>query len=243
MSPFEKNTLVVVSHYNARGKEDLQALLNQLEPLAPNILVVINDDNHQGPAEFLSGMQTPCLRRTNTGMNIGGWNEAFQQRPDFEHYIFLQDECHIVANDFLSAYVERLKEPEIGMIGESLSPQWNRPWAEIASSNLNYPVQITPGSPAMMRTAFYLACLHNWGISPGITGAHLRALVWAFRRATLQRIKAFPIGRTKEECIAAEIATSKWVEQHGGRIAQVGSKPFQYIQHKEWRVDGSHKRS
>jgi len=66
-------------------------------------------------------------------------------------------------------------------------------------------------------------------------------LVWAFRRDTLQRIKAFPIGRTKEECIAAEIATSKWVEQHGGRIAQVGPLPFQYIQHKEWRVDGSHK--
>jgi hypothetical protein len=174
-------------------------------------------------------------------MNIGGWNEAFQQRPDFERYIFLQDECRIVANDFLSAYVDRLKDPEIDMLGENLNPQWNRPWAEIASSGLNYPVHITPGSPAIMRTAFYLACLHNWGISPGTNGAHLRALVWAFRRDTLQRIKAFPIGRTKEECIAAEIATSKWVEQHGGRIAQVGPLPFQYIQHKEWRVDGSHK--
>ena len=243
MSPFEKNTLVVVSHYNARGKEDLQALLNQLEPLAPNILVVINDDNHQGPAEFLPGMQTPCLRRENTGMNIGGWNEAFQQRPDFEHYFFLQDECCIVANDFLSAYVDRLKNHEIGMLGESLNPQWSRPWAEITSSALNYPVQITPGSPAMMRTAFYLACLQNWGISSGTTGAHLRALVWAFRRETLEKIKAFPIGRNKEECIAAEIATSKWVEQHGGRIAQVGSTPFQFIHHKEWRADGQHKRS
>ena len=241
MSQFAKNTLVVVSHYNARAKEDLQLLLNQLEPLAPNILVVINDDNHHGPVEFLSDMPTPCLRRTNTGMNIGGWNEAFQQQPDFEHYVFLQDECRIVANDFLSAYVDRLKEPEIGMIGESLNPQWNRPWAEIASSTLNYPVQITPGSPAMMRTAFYLACLNNWGISPGTTGAHLRALVWAFRHDTLEKIKAFPIGRTKEECIAAEIAISKSVEQHGERIAQVGSAPFQYIQHKEWRVDGTHK--
>jgi len=243
MSQFEKNTLVVVSHYNARGKEDLQALLNQLEPLAPHILVVINEDHHQGPAEFLPGMPTPCLRRTNTGMNIGGWNEAFQQRPDFEHYIFLQDECRIVANDFLSVYEDRLKEPGIDMIGESLNPQWNRPWAEIASSNLNYPVHITPGSPAMMRTAFYLACLNNWGISPGTTGAHLRSLVWAFRHDTLERIKAFPIGRNKEECIAAEIATSKSVEQLGGRIAQVGSAPFQYIQHKEWRADGSHKQS
>ena len=243
MSQFAKDTLVVVSHYNARTKEDLQLLLNQLEPLAPNILVVINDDNHKGPAEFLSGMQTPCLRRANTGMNIGGWNEAFQQRPDFDHYIFLQDECRIVANDFLTIYEDRLKEPEIGMLGESLNPQWNRPWAEIASSGLNYPVHITPGSPAMMRTAFYLACLQNWSISPGTTGAHLRALVWAFRRDTLQKIKAFPIGRNKEECIAAEIATSKWVEQHGGRIAQVGSKPFQYIQHKEWRIDGNHKQA
>jgi len=241
MSQLEKNTLVVVSHYSARGDEDLRALLNQLEPLAPHILVVINDDHHQGPAEFVFGMPTPCLRRANTGMNIGGWNEAFQQRPDFDHYIFLQDECRVVANDFVSVYEDRLNEPGIGMLGESLSPQWNRPWAEIASSHLNYPVQITPGSPAMLRTAFYLACLHNWGISPGTSGAHLRALVWAFKRDTLEKIKAFPIGRNKEECIAAEIATSKWVEQHGGRIAQVGSTPFQFIQHKEWRADGTHK--
>lgn len=238
MSQFAKNTLVVVSHYNARAKEDLQLLLNQLKPLAPHILVVINDDNHHGPVEFLSDMPTPCLRRTNTGMNIGGWNEAFQERPDFEHYIFLQDECRIVDNDFLAVYEDRLKAPEIGMIGESLNPQWSRPWAEITSSALNYPVQITPGSPAMMRTAFIIGCLQNWSISPGPTGAHLRALVWAFRRDMLFKIKAFPMGRNKEECIAAEIGTSKLVEQHGGHIAQVGSVPFEYIQHKERRVDG-----
>lgn len=234
-------TLVVVSHYMARPKVDLYALVSQLKSLTSDILVVINEDAHHGPAEWLHGMEVPCLKRENTGMNIGGWNEAYKQLPDFDHYIFLQDECRIVDKNFLNAYRERLSEPQIGMVGESINPQWDRLWSELSASPLNYPVQITPGAPPMLRTAFYLACLQNWSIHPGQTGSHLRALAWGLSGSILRAMNGFQLGRNKEECIAAEIAASKSVEQLGSRIVQVNEKPFKYIQHKEWKADGTHK--
>jgi hypothetical protein len=216
-------------------------LLAQLKPITSNILVVINDDAHRGPAQWLQGMDVPSLVRENTGMNIGGWNEAYQQQPDFDSYIFLQDECVIRNPDFLLAYQERLSEPGIGMIGESLNPQWDRSWSDLSSSPLNYPVQITPTAPPMLRTAFYLACLQNWGISPGHTGSHLRALAWGLPATMLTAIHGFQSGRNKEECIAAEIAASKSVEQQGAQVVQVNEAPFKFIQHKEWKSDGSGK--
>jgi len=244
MSQCEKNTLVVVSHYNARGKEDLQALLSQLEPLAPQILVVINDDHHQGPAEFVPGMPTPCLRRANTGMNIGGWNEAFQQRPDFEHYIFLQDECRIKDSSFVEAYTSQLTIDGMGLLGECLNPRWSAQWDELEGNNLfNFPIQITPNSPPIMSIKFYKSCMESWGIPQGSTGRHLRALIWAISNETLTKINPFPVGRIREECIAAEIAISKKVEQFSLRVEQIDLLPFKFIEHKEWRIDGSKKKN
>lgn len=241
MNTTSTRTLVVVSHYMARPKDDLQALLTQLKPITSDILVVVNDDAHRGPVQWLQGTDVPSLNRENTGMNIGGWNEAYQQQPDFDQYIFLQDECRIVNNDFLLAYQERLSEPGIGMIGESLNSQWDRSWSDLSASPLNYPVQITPAAPPMLRTAFYLACLQNWRINPGHTGSHLRALVWGLPASKLKAINGFQNGRNKEECIAAEIAASKSVEQQGAQVVQVSEAPFKFIQHKEWRADGTHK--
>jgi hypothetical protein len=243
MSSANDRTLVVVSHYMARPKDDLQALLAQLQVVTSDVLVVINDDAHHGPAEWVKNMPVSCVKRENTGMNIGGWNEGYKQKPDFDHYIFLQDECRIVDNDFLTVYQDRLREPGIGMIGESLNPKWDRSWPELSASPLNYPVHITPGSPAMLRMSFYQACLKNWNIDPGPTGSHLRALIWGCSASTLNAMNGFRVGRNKEECIAAEIAASKAAQQNAGQIVQSSTTSFTFIQHKEWRSDGMSKLS
>jgi hypothetical protein len=66
-------------------------------------------------------------------------------------------------------------------------------------------------------------------------------LIWGFSALTLNAMNGFRVGRNKEECIAAEIAASKAVQEHGKQIAQVTELAFGYIQHKEWNTDGSHK--
>ena len=83
--------------------------------------------------------------------------------------------------------------------------------------------------------------MKKWGIKPGLTGLHLRSLVWGFKREVLEELFPFPIGKTKEECIASEIAVSKKVEQLGLKVTQIHKKPFKYISHVEWKLDGSSK--
>ena len=57
----------------------------------------------------------------------------------------------------------------------------------------------------------------------------------------MEKISPFPIGNTKEECIASEIAVSKKVEQLGLKVTQINERPFKYISHIEWKLDGSSK--
>jgi len=80
--------------------------------------------------------------------------------------------------------------------------------------------------------------MKKWKIDPGTNGRHLRSLVWAFNRGALALIKGFPTGLHKEECIAAEIAVSKNIEQHGLLVTQVAERPFTFIHHVEWQKDG-----
>ena len=243
MNSANDRTLVVVSHYMARPKDDLQALLSQLQVVTSDVLVVINDDAHHGPAEWVKNMPVSCLKRENTGMNIGGWNEGYKQKPDFDHYIFLQDECMVKDNAFLEAYVDRLANPEIGLIGECLNPRWNVPWDVIANNSLfNFPIQITSNAPPIMSINFYKYCLSSWGVAEGPTGKHLRALVWAISKVNLKKIENFPLGRIHQECIAAEIAVSKKIEQLSLCVEQCSNLPFKFIEHKEWRIDGSKKK-
>lgn len=239
MTLHESNTLIVVSHYQARPKKDLELLLEQLKHVAQDVMVVINDDHHKGPGEFLSHMQTTCIRRENKGMNISGWNEAILRAPDYGNYIFLQDECQIRSYDFLKHYESKLHNEKIGLIGECLNPRWSYPWHELEQVKfINAPVQITPNAPPILRIPFYFACMKDWGIDPGKTGRHLRSLIWGISRRTIEKIQPFPMGRIKEECIAAEVAVSKMVEQAGLLVEQADTTPFQFISHKEWKLDG-----
>jgi hypothetical protein len=80
-----------------------------------------------------------------------------------------------------------------------------------------------------------------WGINPGVTGRHLRSLVWGFSNESLSRLGGFPIGSTKEECIASEIAVSKKIEQLGLSVTQISDTPFTFFKHEEWRADGTSK--
>ncbi len=135
--------------------------------------------------------------------------------------------------EFMSAYVSKLEIQSVGMIGESINHKWDKPWLEMMKSPLNYPVNIFEHGKILSRVEYYLSLMSAWNANPGLNGRHLRALVWGFSGDVLRRIGGFPIGKTKEECIASEIAISKKTEQLGLKVVQIAEESFKYFRHDE----------
>lgn len=236
----KNKTLVTISHYDKRNKNNLINLIRSVKNQNYDILIVINDDNYSFEKnEVFQNIKT--LIRPNTGMNIGSWNSSYLNNKNFDFYIFIQDECKILDIDFTEKYIYELSKVDVGMTGESINYKWANKWEDIASSDLNYIVGYNALKRPIYRVQYYLSLMKKWDIKPGLTGKHLRSLVWGLKKEVLEKISPFPIGKTKEECIASEIAISKKVEQLGLKVTQINKKPFKYISHLEWKLDGSSK--
>lgn len=233
--------LITISHYNIRNKDNLIKLINSLKNELSDLLIVINDDDciKEKNTFFYN---TRALIRPNTGMNIGAWNASFLKNRDYDFYLFLQDECQILDNIFIKKYIDELSKKDVGMTGESVNYKWANSWSNIAHSTLNYKVGYNVNKTPIFRVQFYLNLMKKWNIDPGISGIHLRALVWGFTKEVLNLVSPFPLGIKKEECIAAEIAVSKKVESLGFKVTQISEQPFKYISHFEWKLDGTSKK-
>ena len=232
--------LITISHYNKRDKINLINLINSLTNEKCDLFIVINDDNCKiEQLGYFYNVQT--LTRPNTGMNIGSWNAAYLNNKDYDFYLFLQDECKILEKSFIACYINELSKKEVGMTGESINNKWDNKWDFLANSRINYVVGYDMHKKPVYRVQYYFNLLKTWLIQPGENGRHLRSLIWGFKKETLNKISSFPIGKTKEECIVAEIAVSKKVEQIGLKVTQVHKKPFKYISHIEWKLDGTSK--
>jgi hypothetical protein len=238
------NVLTVVNHYDRRPKDSLESLLNQLRAYDLQVLVVINSDEEKTSSTWRETSKLRYLRRPNAGMNIGAWSEGYARMPDFDYYLFLQDECIIEKDDFIEAYAEEFnKDKNLGMVGESINPKWLMDWESLRQSGLNvFSPEHEIGRVPTRRVDFYLHCLKTWGIDPGKTGRHLRSLIWFLPGCIMGRLKGFPEGKNKGECIAAEIGVSRRIEQMGYSLKQVGEAPFSYIYHTEWQRDGYRKK-
>lgn len=235
------DVLVVISSYAGRRLDYLDNLTSQVSVFTQNILIVINNDNNSDEDRGLyKGF--PVIIRPNTGMNIGAWNAAYTNYPNYKFYVFLQDECSLVRSDFLDAYKRELSFKGVGMTGESINYKWDLPWQFMLKSPLNYFTNIYSNGKRLTRVEYYLSLLGAWKIHPSSTGKHLRALVWGFNQSSLKQLNGFPLGESKEECIASEIAVSKKIEELGLRVTQISNTPFFYIKHQEWRTDGVSKK-
>ena len=233
------NFLLVISHYNSRPKNLLKKLIKSTENLKIDRLIVINDDLVKKNNLTKESANLFFLNRPNIGMNIGGWNDAFFTLPNYEYYVFIQDECLILDHTFIHFYIDLLNEKDIGMIGESMNPKWNESWEILLNSPLNSidNEHLENGLP-VPRVAFYLSILKKWGIDPSNGASHLRSLIWGFKNNVLHKINGFPLGLNKGQCIAAEIGVSKKIEAIGLQIKQVKKDPFSFIYHTEWNKNG-----
>lgn len=231
----DKSFLIIISFYEQRRVEYLQSLINQILPITQNFIVVINSDSRE-KIEIVNKHNIRYVIRPNTGMNIGAWYCGYQLFPEFSNYIFLQDDCVILHCNFIQSYLNKLNVAGIGLTGESVNNKWDLSWAELSKSPLNYNIPFD--NSHIDRVSFYLSMFRKWGIDPGTTGRHMRSLIWALTRSTIEKIGDFPLGLNKEECIASEIAISKKIENIGLSVEQVSSIPFSFIGHREWRADG-----
>lgn len=251
MSTRHKRTRVVISFYDRRPQVHLKRLLDRMAHFDAggpyDILIVVNSTGDLR-IETQLGDNAAIVYRENTGMNIGAWNAGWLDDRSYEQYVFLQDECFPIRNDWLKWLTDPLQDIGIGLVGESFNPAWDADWRTLSKAHLGseLPDHFINRRPAP-RVEVYLNAMKTWGIDPGDTGKHLRSLVWSMRRETLEQIGGFPIGGNYGECIAAEIGVSRLIESKGLRLEQAGPRPFHAVAHFEWNPDTpqvahSHKR-
>ena len=233
----QAKNLVVISHYDKRPVKNLIGLLKSMVDHEPgtafDVCVVVNQETDRVVELPELPFRTTILYRQNVGMNIGSWNHGWHQNLGYEHYVFLQDECIIRRNGWLSGLVECLKAPGVGMVGECVNYRWSKPWEELIAGNSGNGTHPATGISAD-RARLCLEFIRSRNISAGDTGLHLRSLVWGFSRETLLALKEFPMGRDYDECVAAEIAVSRQVEDLGLSISQAHRFPFYYVVHRQW---------
>jgi hypothetical protein len=234
-------TLVVVSHYDARPRRDLDALLGELATVpagAPfETLVVVNQTQAKPTVVDAALPGLRVLHRENRGFNIGAWDHGLRSCPGYERYLFLQDECRLTRPGWLLPFLLRLARPEVGLVGERLNPAWQAPWSELERRFAGHTLadHRVDGAPAE-RLPTYRAFWRRHGIDPGERGDHLQTLVLAARGDVLARIGGFPSGADYGEAIAAEIGISKRVQMLGLSVEEVGPRPFTWITHPQWQA-------
>lgn len=237
-----EKTLVVISYYDRRPLNNLVELLRSLTTHSVmnefDICIVVNRTNDKEICLRPEFPSIPILYRHNLGMNIGAWDHGWRTYPGYRDYLFLQDECYFVRNDWLRAYRSMAEKPWVGMVGESLNGRWDRSWGKLrkdfATSHLP---EHTIAGEKLNRVDFYLNFFREHKVDPGKTGKHLRSVIWFFTGTVLEKIDGFLIGSNYGECIAAEIATTKKVEMFGLSAVQVAYEEFYYIRHLEYNQD------
>lgn len=234
-----QSALVVISHYNARPTDHLIALLDQVHQVPAGLpfrcRVVVNQGEPKElelPPRF-AGVEV--LHRENTGYNIGSWDLGWRQGPPADVYLFLQDECQIRRPGWLKAYVDALRDPKVGLVGERLNYDgftWER--ADNYWSRCMVPRGPDgPGEVSIMDAKREV--LVQRLVPLGDRVGHLQSLVIAARREVLEAIGGFMIMRSYAYAIGAEFAISRQVETLGLKVRQVGIRPFRFIVHPQWQ--------
>lgn len=242
MEAQNSQTLVVISYYDRRPIQNLYKLLDSISVhnagAAFKLCVVVNRTSDDEIVLDCPQLDVKVMYRHNVGMNIGAWDFGWRAVEGYQDVIFLQDDCYVVRDDWVSAFKERLSDPSVGLVGESINHNWDFAWSDLRQreSKVEMPEHEIKGQSAN-RVDVYLSFFAANGIPQGDTGVHLRSLCWAARRAVLEKINGFPHGRNFGECIGAEIGVCKKIESVGLTAVKVDESAFRYVKHLEWDQD------
>lgn len=228
---------VVVSTWSGHPSSylfDLCASFNRYAAGMDYALVLSANGLDYALAPELRPLFNEVFIRENRGFNLGAWDHAWRLLPDYDRFLFLQDDCLVLRKDWLQKFVECFESaPRCGLVGETLQVGWDKPWAVLSSPQRMDRKDRDPIRRAAW-TNFIRQTLKEWGIPEGPTGRHITTVVHFTSSKVLEEVGGYNIGRTKEEAIAAEIGFSRKIEEKGYSLVQVRRRRHSVIGHRQW---------
>ncbi len=198
-----------------------------------DLFLCANGLEYSPPVELVP-LITEVFVRENTGYNLGAWDHAWRQLPEYDRLLFLQDECLVKRAKWLRDFVRCFDStPGCGLVGEHLIRDWDRPWSELSDQR----GREAQGHKSIERAElarFYRETLARWGIPEGPKARALTAVVQFTSRSILEEVGGYDIGRTYQEAIAAEIGFSRKIEAKGYSLVQIGRQRHSRIGHPQW---------
>ncbi len=203
-----------------------------------DLVVVCNGGDVQPlslPNEF-DPLRPRVLNRENTGWNLGAWDHGWRNSGDYQHFLFLQDDCFLKKPGWLGEFVFRFEnDPGIGLLGEEII--WDEmTWSFVRKATDRDLGRLAwPEDEPVHPLDTYQALMKQRGVPPGEVGTHLPSLILFTSRKILEEVGGFPlIGSTYREAVACEIGISRAVAAKGYRIARVQNRSFGLIGHPQW---------
>jgi len=212
--------LVTISYYNAWPIDDLLRLLDEVHNIPSghdfDVLVVVNRGKEE-PIDLPDKYrELNVIYRENSGYNIGAWDHGWRSYPDYDYYLFLQDECHIVKQDWLKAFIDKAGGQD-GLFGESMV--YNL--ISLVADNDGFKKKIAE------YEQYYGINNKNY--------KHLQTLILFATNKTMSVLNGFPDVETEKSTgVAVEVTISRATMNAGFPVAQVSFYPFEYIQHPQW---------
>lgn len=225
-----RDTAVVIAGWTGQPHDHLVRLLGSMDAHSAgrpfDLVLSANGLDFSLPEPLAARFET-VLVRENKGYNLGAWEHAWRHLPDHRWFLFMQDECTVLRDRWLSDFFRTFEEtPGCGLVGEHLNRAWDRPWSELCGD-----------WPDAARARFYRETMEGWGIDPGEGGRHVTTVVQFTSREILEAVGGYPQVDTYQEAIAAEIGFSRRIEAAGRTLAQVGRRRHSRIAHPQWPAD------
>ena len=238
VEPSIPDTAIVVSTWFGNPSDYICNLVDSLKRydagVPYDIYLCANGESYRLPKN-LSNIFKKVFIRENTGFNLGAWDHAWRILPQYENYLFVQDDCYIKKDNWVKDFIGCFNSIEkCGLVGEYLNKSWDMPWTELTGAAGKHKVS----KKKRERAGFYIETLRKWGIPKGETASHLTSVVHFTSRKVLEKVDGYIIVDDYHEAIAAEIAFSKKIQNKGYEIVQIGKKRHSRIGHRQWMPDG-----
>jgi hypothetical protein len=244
---------VVVNTWVKSPQSYVERLCTSLKQYRPGVgydlFLCANGLEYVPPKEIEAAFKGIFIRE-NTGFNLGAWDYAWRHLGNYNYFLFVQDDCLVVKDQWLVDFVSRFNYGNCGLVSECVSSLCDRPWSVLTNPRKTLMLDLLKyrQDPTISlkehrlkrakRWTLYYNTLINWRIMPGETARHATTVVQFTSRRVLQEVNGYNIGTDKSEAIAAEIGFSRKIAAHGYTVLQLRFRRHTRIKHRQWASGG-----
>lgn len=228
--------VVVISYWTGNPIFNLHNLLSTMDKyeagVSHKLCLCVNGNEFFLPSE-LEGRFEHVFIRENRGFNLGAWDHAWRQLPDYDYFLFIQDDCVIEGKSWLFDFVCRYEGVRnCGLVGENYNRKWNHKWADLINHDKGFKPSKTNRAIQFMKT------MENLNLPVGEKADHITTVVQFTSREVLEKVDGYNTSDDYEEAIACEIGFSKKVQKAGWKIVQLDRIRHRRIGHPQWNKGG-----